>query len=76
MAIPHCTTCSAERCLIGAEPLVGQYEVRLFRCPICETVLRLACRAGGNGSLTGSVDEATARNPPLQFPTKARERRT
>ena len=43
MAAEVCTTCKSERFLIGVEPLAGQYELKCFRCPRCETVLRLAC---------------------------------
>jgi hypothetical protein len=28
---------------MSVEPLVARYEVKYFQCPMCETVLRLAC---------------------------------
>jgi hypothetical protein len=43
MAAEVCTACKVERYPIEVEPLAGRYEVRCFRCPHCETVLRLAC---------------------------------
>jgi hypothetical protein len=43
MAAEECTTCKIERFLIGVEPFAGRYELKCFRCPRCETVLRLAC---------------------------------
>jgi hypothetical protein len=36
-----CSACGLDRRLIGAEPATADYEIGLFECPRCKTVVRL-----------------------------------
>ena len=52
-----CTGCDIERKPVAAESLTNWYEVVLYRCPSCKTILRLVERKpnGGNaGHLNGN----------------------
>lgn len=60
MAAEECTTCKIERFLIGVEPLAGRYELKCFRCPRCETVLRLACAVEATTRPTDRTSRETA----------------
>jgi hypothetical protein len=43
-AAPQCRECDRERVLVGVEPIAQGYDVGLFECPACKTILRLVER--------------------------------
>jgi len=38
---PVCTACDVERRLIHLAPIAGHYQIRSFKCPLCNHVLHL-----------------------------------
>src|SRR4051794_17032230 len=43
-AAPQCRQCDRARVLVGVEPIARGYDVGLFECPACKTILRLVER--------------------------------
>lgn len=44
MQAPQCRECNRKRVSVGVEPIAQDYDVRLFECPVCKTILRLVER--------------------------------
>ena len=40
-AAPQCGQCDRERVSVRVEPIAQGYDIRLFECPACKTILRL-----------------------------------
>ena len=41
---PQCTSCNVVRKLIRSQPVVQRYELRVYECPKCKSLLQLVER--------------------------------